>query len=127
MAALRRRPGSKKLTDRMLRRGVFTSVPELETAIFEWATQWNSEPKPFVWKSHRRRHHRKGPARPRSADRKINSPTDHPTRSLRTPTCDHCCFHGLTPPTAVLGIPGPVYAVAGSAAAAGGAHFVMRG
>jgi hypothetical protein len=30
---------------------VFTSVPELETAILDWAAQWNSDPKPFVWKA----------------------------------------------------------------------------
>jgi len=35
----------------MFRRGVFTSVPELETAILNWASQWNSDPKPFIWKS----------------------------------------------------------------------------
>jgi hypothetical protein len=41
----------KELTDRMLKRGVFTSVPELETAILKWAAQWNNDPKPFVWKA----------------------------------------------------------------------------
>jgi len=35
----------------MLRRGGFTSVPELQTAILAWAAQWSSDPKPFVWKA----------------------------------------------------------------------------
>jgi transposase len=41
----------KELTDRMLRRGVFTSVPQLETAILDWAAHWNTDPKPFIWKA----------------------------------------------------------------------------
>lgn len=40
----------KELTDRRLRRGVFTSVPELEAAIKEWVEHWNTNPKPFIWK-----------------------------------------------------------------------------
>jgi len=40
----------KELTDRRLRRGVFTSVTELEEAIGLWATHWNDNPKPFIWK-----------------------------------------------------------------------------
>jgi len=39
----------KALTDKRLRRGTFTSVAELETAITTWADHWNSDPKPFVW------------------------------------------------------------------------------
>ena len=35
----------------MLRRGVFTSVPQLETAILDWAAHWNTDPKPFIWKA----------------------------------------------------------------------------
>ena len=35
-------------TDR-LRRGVFTSVPELEAAIDEYVAHHNSNPKPFIW------------------------------------------------------------------------------
>jgi transposase len=41
----------EELTDRMLRRGVSTNVPELQTAILQWSQQWNSDPKPFVWKA----------------------------------------------------------------------------
>jgi len=40
----------KELTDRRLRRGVFTSVSKLEAAIELWATHWNGDPKPFIWK-----------------------------------------------------------------------------
>lgn len=39
----------KELTDRRLRRGVFTSVGELIDAIELWAEHWNDDPKPFVW------------------------------------------------------------------------------
>jgi transposase len=38
------------LTERRLRRGVFTSVDELVTAIEVWAEHWNDDPKPFIWK-----------------------------------------------------------------------------
>lgn len=41
----------KELTDRRLRRGTFTSVAELEEAIQLWASRWNEDPKPFVWKA----------------------------------------------------------------------------
>ena len=41
----------KELTDRRLRRGVFTSVAELSAAITTWAEHWNQNPKPFIWKA----------------------------------------------------------------------------
>ena len=41
----------KELTDRRLRRGVFTSVADLEQAITTWAAHWNDDPKPFIWKA----------------------------------------------------------------------------
>jgi transposase len=41
----------KELTDKRLRRGVFTSVDELTAAITAWAQHWNEEPKPFIWKA----------------------------------------------------------------------------
>jgi transposase len=41
----------KELTDRRLRRGVFTSVADLSTAITSWAAHWNTSPKPFIWKA----------------------------------------------------------------------------
>jgi transposase len=39
----------KELTDRRLRRGAFTSVPNLIDAIETWVEHWNDDPKPFVW------------------------------------------------------------------------------
>ena len=41
----------KELTDRLLRRGVYTNVSELESAIADWASHWNTDPKPFIWKA----------------------------------------------------------------------------
>jgi transposase len=38
------------LTDKRLRRGVFSSVDHLIEAIEIWAEHWNDDPKPFVWK-----------------------------------------------------------------------------
>src|SRR5271167_1305258 len=38
-----------ELTERRLRRGVFTSVPNLIEAIDLWVEHWNDDPKPFVW------------------------------------------------------------------------------
>jgi transposase len=39
----------KELTDKRLRRGVFTNVPQLVDAITTWAEHWNNDPKPFIW------------------------------------------------------------------------------
>ncbi len=41
----------KELTDKRLRRGVFTSVADLTAAITTWAQHWNENPKPFIWKA----------------------------------------------------------------------------
>jgi hypothetical protein len=41
----------KELTERRLRRGVFTSVADLTEAISTWAGHWNIDPKPFIWKT----------------------------------------------------------------------------
>ena len=38
-----------ELTERRLRRGVFTSVADLIDAIATWAEHWNHHPKPFTW------------------------------------------------------------------------------
>lgn len=67
----------KELTDKRLRRGVFTSVQELTAAIDLWASHWNADPKPFVW--HKTAAEiiakvRRGRA---ALDRQINSATDH--------------------------------------------------
>ena len=39
----------RDVTTERLRRGVFTSVPELVTAINEYVAHHNTEPKPFIW------------------------------------------------------------------------------
>jgi transposase len=39
------------ITDRMIRRGTFHCVEELEQAIYLWLASWNNEPKPFEWKA----------------------------------------------------------------------------
>ena len=39
------------ITDRMIRRGTFHCVDELERAIYQWLGNWNNEPKPFEWKA----------------------------------------------------------------------------
>jgi transposase len=38
-----------ELTERRLRRGVFSSVPQLIEAIETWIEHWNDDPKPFIW------------------------------------------------------------------------------
>lgn len=37
------------ITERMIRRGTFRSVAELERAIYQWLATWNQGPHPFVW------------------------------------------------------------------------------
>lgn len=37
------------ITEDRIRRGVFTSVPQLERAIADYLTEHNKDPKPFVW------------------------------------------------------------------------------
>ena len=37
------------ITERMIRRGTFRSVAELERAIYQWLANWNNEAQPFVW------------------------------------------------------------------------------
>jgi hypothetical protein len=39
----------RDLTTERLRRGVFTSVPELVAAIDEYVAHHNNDPKPFIW------------------------------------------------------------------------------
>ena len=38
-----------ELTSKRIRRGVFTSVADLQAAIEEFLNAWNERPKPFVW------------------------------------------------------------------------------
>lgn len=67
----------KELTDRRLRRGVFTSVAELEEAILLWARHWNDDPKPFVWKATADDIIEKVQRGRAALTRQINSTTDH--------------------------------------------------
>jgi hypothetical protein len=53
----------RDITTERLRRGVFTSVPELVTAIDEYVAHHNKEPKPFIWTKKRARHPAKGHSR----------------------------------------------------------------
>jgi transposase len=39
------------ITNRMIRRGTFHSVSELENAIYHWLSSWNGKPAPFTWKA----------------------------------------------------------------------------
>ena len=39
----------RDLTENRLRRGVFRSVEELITAIFDYIDHHNDHPKPFIW------------------------------------------------------------------------------
>ena len=45
----------RELTDKRLRRGIFTSVADLTEAITTWAAHWNTNPTPFIWKAVDRR------------------------------------------------------------------------
>lgn len=38
-----------KITSQRIRRGVFRSVPKLESAIQDYLEEHNQNPKPFVW------------------------------------------------------------------------------
>ena len=37
------------LTDKLIRRGVHTSVQALENDIRDWIATWNDNPRPFAW------------------------------------------------------------------------------
>ena len=39
----------RDITDQRIRRGTFTSVPDLEAAINEYIDVHNAKPKPFSW------------------------------------------------------------------------------
>jgi transposase len=66
----------KELTDKRLRRGAFTSVADLITAITTWAEHWNTNPTPFVWKATAEDIITKV-RRGRQTLNQINSQTDH--------------------------------------------------
>ncbi|MCD2119638.1 MULTISPECIES: IS630 family transposase [Rhodococcus] len=66
----------KELTDKRLRRGSFSNVAELTDAITVWATHWNLDPQPFVWKATAESIIEKA-RRGREALNQIKSQTDH--------------------------------------------------
>ena len=66
----------KELTDKRLRRGVFTSVADLTDAITTWAEHWNTNPTPFIWKATAEDITTKV-RRGRATRNHINSQTDH--------------------------------------------------
>jgi len=66
----------KELTDKRLRRGAFTSVPDLIAAREKWAAAWNQNPKPLFWHTPADEILAKGQCG-QAALRQINSPTDH--------------------------------------------------
>lgn len=66
----------KELTDKRLRRGVFTSVADLTAAITTWAEHWNTNPTPFIWKATAEDIITKA-RRGRRTLNQINSQTDH--------------------------------------------------
>ncbi|UGQ56170.1 IS630 family transposase [Rhodococcus pyridinivorans] len=66
----------KELTDKRLRRGSFSNVAELTDAITVWATHWNLDPQPFVWKATAESIIEKV-RRGREALNQIKSQTDH--------------------------------------------------
>jgi transposase len=39
----------RELTDKVIRRGVFVSVPALEQSITNYLAAWNESPRPFIW------------------------------------------------------------------------------
>jgi transposase len=66
----------KELTERRLRRGVFTSLPNLIEAIELWTEHWNDDPKPFVWHKSAQEIIKKV-RRGRSSLTRVKSATDH--------------------------------------------------
>ena len=41
----------RDLTERRLRRGSFSSIEHLTSAITIWAEAWNENPRPFIWRA----------------------------------------------------------------------------
>jgi transposase len=61
------------LTDKLIRRGVHTSVPALENDIRDWIATWNDNPRPFTWT--------------KTADEILNSLADLPRQARNGPAC----------------------------------------
>ena len=67
----------KELTDKRLRRGVFTNVPELIEAITTWGSHWNEDPSPFIWHASADEIIEKVRRGRAALNRQINSTTEH--------------------------------------------------
>jgi transposase len=67
----------KELTDKRLRRGTFTNVADLITAITTWAEHWNTDPTPFIWKATAEDIITKVRRGRRQTLNQLNSQTDH--------------------------------------------------
>jgi transposase len=61
-----------KLTRRPLKGGVFKGIADLQAAINRFLQETNANPKPFIWTTDPRRHHRKGS--PRETSVSVNPP-----------------------------------------------------
>ncbi len=62
------------LTDKLIRRGVHTSVDALEKDIAAWIDEWNDNPRPFRWT--------------KTADEILKSLADYPAKINPTITTD---------------------------------------
>ena len=67
----------KELTDKRLRRGVFTKVPELVEAITTWGEHWNDDPSPFIWHASAEEITKKVRRGRAALNRQTNSTTEH--------------------------------------------------
>jgi transposase len=65
------------LTDKLIRRGVHTSVQALENDIKEWIATWNDNPRPFAWT--------------KSADEILNSLAIYLAKIETSPSADRQC------------------------------------
>ena len=67
----------KELTDKRLRRGVFTNVPELIEAITTWGDHWNDDPSPLIWHASAEEIIKKIRRGRTALNRQTNSTTEH--------------------------------------------------
>jgi transposase len=63
------------LTDKLIRRGVHTSIQALENDIRHWIDTWNDNPRPFTWT--------------KTADQILSSLADYLAKIAPTPETDH--------------------------------------
>jgi transposase len=70
------------LTDKLIRRGVHTSVQALENDIRDWIATWNANPRPFTWT--------------KTADEILSSLADYLARLPTAPSENHAELNGQT-------------------------------